>query len=188
MGSKKRTHKIHPFSPPISDGTMYVHPTPSLSAYLQGLVKGRPDDHIIWMWPEGIELQVALKNLHDGKCWCGRPPVPRVQWIDGGWECSRAHRHVWWQQFEFWHDVRIKVLDRDGWECVMCGTLLGRGAQVDHITPVTDGGSMWDMDNMQSLCTECHIVKTADDLSRRTAKQRRSRPADVLPLEYYSDK
>ena len=180
-----RTAGLRPFSPARpADGTKYVHPTPSLSAHLQGL-RGRPEDHIVWTFPEGMDLQAALANLHAGRCWCGRPPAPRVQWTDGGWACSRDHQRVWWRQFEFWHDVRTSVLDLDGWECRACGAELGAGAQVDHITPVTDGGPMWDRDNMQSLCTECHVVKTAADYRNRTAEQRRRRPAGVQPLEHY---
>lgn len=30
---------------------------------------------------------------------------------------------------------------------------------VDHIVAVTDGGSMWSWDNLQSLCMHCHNKK-----------------------------
>lgn len=184
-GAGTRLPHLRPFSPPRPSATKYVHPTPSLSAHLQGLARGRPEDHIVWTWPEGMELQTALGNLRAGRCWCGDPPAPRVQWTDGGWACSRDHQRTWWRQFEFWHDVRVRVLDRDGWECRMCGTDLGANAQVDHIVPVTDGGPMWDRGNMQSLCTECHVSKTAEDLRRRTVEARRRPPAGVRPLEHY---
>jgi len=35
--------------------------------------------------------------------------------------------------------------------------------QVDHIKPISQGGSALDMDNTQSLCHSCHSVKTASD-------------------------
>lgn len=33
----------------------------------------------------------------------------------------------------------------------------------DHINPVSEGGDMWDWDNLQSLCTSCHQRKTANE-------------------------
>lgn len=183
-GGRARQPHLRPFSPAEPPAAKYVHPTPSLSAYLQGL-RGRPEDHVVWAWPDGMELQAALQNLHAGRCWCGKPSAPRVQWTDGGWACSREHQRAWWKQFEFWHDVRTRVLNRDGWECRACGAELGAQAQVDHIVPVTDGGPMWDRNNLQSLCAECHVSKTAGDLRSRNAGRRRQRPAGVLPLEHY---
>lgn len=38
--------------------------------------------------------------------------------------------------------------------------------EVDHITPLCKGGSMWDPKNHQVLCKPCHIQKTKDDLKR----------------------
>ena len=38
---------------------------------------------------------------------------------------------------------------------------------VDHIRPVRDGGPMWVLNNLQSLCRQCHAVKTANDLKIR---------------------
>lgn len=33
---------------------------------------------------------------------------------------------------------------------------------VDHIVPIEDGGSMWEWDNLQSLCIVCHNRKHGD--------------------------
>ena len=177
--------RLRPFSPTEPPATKYVHPTPSLSAHLQGL-RGRPEDHIVWTFPEDMELHTALANLHAGKCWCGRPPARTRSWTDGGWACSRTHQSTWWKQFEFWHDVRTQVLDRDGWECAKCGLEMVTGAQVDHVVPVADGGSMWNRDNMQSLCAECHASKTAGDLRNRTAARRRKLAEGMRPLDHYA--
>ena len=43
--------------------------------------------------------------------------------------------------------------------------------QVDHIKPRRDGG-LDEWDNTQSLCTDCHRVKTADE-NRRAVKARK---------------
>jgi 5-methylcytosine-specific restriction endonuclease McrA len=55
-----------------------------------------------------------------------------------------------------WKKIRIIVLDRDGWQCAVCG----RPADtVDHIYPRVKGGDMWALDNLQSLCKSCNSRK-----------------------------
>lgn len=39
--------------------------------------------------------------------------------------------------------------------------------EVDHIVPLTDGGSHCDPSNTQSLCKSCHSSKTARDKAAR---------------------
>jgi len=51
-----------------------------------------------------------------------------------------------------------KVWDRDGWQCVTCGT--HKGLTVDHIVPVSKGGSD-DLDNLQTMCGSCNSRKGA---------------------------
>ena len=48
-------------------------------------------------------------------------------------------------------------------ECVMCGRI---ATVVDHIKPITQGGSIWRWDNLQSLCKYCHNSKTAKESNR----------------------
>lgn len=50
------------------------------------------------------------------------------------------------------------VWDRDGWECVSCGS--HRNLTVDHIVPVARGGSD-DLTNLQTLCGSCNSSKGA---------------------------
>ena len=56
-----------------------------------------------------------------------------------------------------WRKVRLKVLDRDGWKCTQC-TKAGR-LEVDHIKPLENGGAVYALDNLQTLCRSCHIAK-----------------------------
>lgn len=59
---------------------------------------------------------------------------------------------------EQWKAVRYQAKCRDKWKCVQCGT---RGRlEVDHITPLRNGGLPFDLDNLQSLCGGCHSRKT----------------------------
>lgn len=63
---------------------------------------------------------------------------------------------------ERWKRVRVEVLKRDNWQCVQCGA---RGQlEVDHIIPVRDGGSEYDPANLQTLCKQCHAVKTRSEV------------------------
>lgn len=60
-----------------------------------------------------------------------------------------------------WAVVRRQVLDRDGWRCRLCrraGKL-----EVDHVLALEDGGDPWAADNLQTLCRQCHILKTAGE-------------------------
>jgi 5-methylcytosine-specific restriction enzyme A len=34
---------------------------------------------------------------------------------------------------------------------------------VDHIVPIIEGGQMWNVNNLQSLCYSCHNRKTANE-------------------------
>ena len=35
--------------------------------------------------------------------------------------------------------------------------------QVDHIVPLQDGGAAFAMENLQSLCTHCHAIKSQQE-------------------------
>jgi 5-methylcytosine-specific restriction endonuclease McrA len=66
-----------------------------------------------------------------------------------------------------WNRVRRQALERDGYECVLCGTAkeeLGRNPDVHHIvpvrafveTPVTTEADAHYLENVVSLCPSCH--------------------------------
>lgn len=63
-----------------------------------------------------------------------------------------------------WREARRRQLVHEP-DCRRCGA---RATQVDHIVPLSEGGSMWDPANWQSLCESCHDVKSAEDRRRRT--------------------
>ena len=52
--------------------------------------------------------------------------------------------------------------------CVNHATCRGVVHTVDHITPINEGGAMYDMDNLQGLCVKCNAKKTGRQ-ARRTA-------------------
>ena len=57
-----------------------------------------------------------------------------------------------------WQVLRRAALDRDGWRCRNCGK--AGVLEVDHILRIEDGGAEYDLDNCQTLCRSCHILKT----------------------------
>jgi len=65
--------------------------------------------------------------------------------------CDKAHK-AW----------RLAVLTRDAWTCRECGRVCGgpKEAQADHVTPISQGGERYDVQNGQCLCIACHARKT----------------------------
>lgn len=53
--------------------------------------------------------------------------------------------------------LRQQIETRDGRNCYHCK--LSKKLELDHIVPLYAGGD-WDLENLQLLCTECHVKKT----------------------------
>ena len=66
-----------------------------------------------------------------------------------------------------WARTRLAVFDRDGWRCVLCGRA-GR-LEADHIKRLEDGGAVWELRNIQTLCRDCHLIKTGDERRGKAA-------------------
>jgi len=66
---------------------------------------------------------------------------------------------------------RSRTLRRDGFRCVACGVVdkTGRALEADHIVPLEVGGSH-DLENMQTLCKPCHLLKTRGESDARHAR------------------
>lgn len=58
-----------------------------------------------------------------------------------------------WKELRVWYRMHNPL-------CVQCGDAM---YVVDHITPMSQGGAAWDVDNLQSLCRRCHDAKTASE-------------------------
>jgi 5-methylcytosine-specific restriction endonuclease McrA len=60
--------------------------------------------------------------------------------------------------------LRFAVLTRDKYKCVICGKSPSQypklTLELDHIIPYSRGGTT-DMDNLQTLCSECNSGKSA---------------------------
>lgn len=59
-----------------------------------------------------------------------------------------------------WQVLRHVILERDGWQCVDCGTRKGR-LEIDHVKPVrTNPELAFDPANCATRCSPCHSRKT----------------------------
>lgn len=54
-----------------------------------------------------------------------------------------------------WQAFRRECIKRAGWRCERCKRL-GR-FEIHHIIPVAKGGKVFDFDNVEVLCRQCHI-------------------------------
>jgi len=66
-----------------------------------------------------------------------------------------------------WGRVRSLQLQLEPF-CKGCRPKITEATIVDHITPVSQGGEIWDMDNLQSLCVSCHNRKSLLEQNRNT--------------------
>ena len=54
-----------------------------------------------------------------------------------------------------WKKLRLRILQRDGYECHWCGA---EATTCDHVIPVTRGGSD-DPDNLVAACKRCNFSR-----------------------------
>lgn len=90
--------------------------------------------------------------VHAGKCTvCGGQRRPNDRLYDDHRGSSAARGYD-----ARWQKVRAQVLGTNPL-CVVCGTLAD---DVDHITPIAQGGAVLNAENLQPLCRRCHNQKT----------------------------
>lgn len=92
--------------------------------------------------------------------YCPRHREKHGAWSDKGSRWSKKSRHERGYGTE-WDRLRNIVLGRDMHLCQVClaAGVYRPGSQVDHIKPKSQGGTD-DIENLQSICKECHKEKT----------------------------
>lgn len=103
------------------------------------------------------------------------PPLSEPDRIDAEFETHH-------EEMEAWRERREAAKERYGNPYA----LEQRGLEVDHITPVADGGHPFDPGNLQTLCEDCHRKKTARENSERTRTPSRGELSESL-FEFVSD-
>lgn len=103
-----------------------------------------------------------------GRCHgCDKPLTGRQKlWCEPNGECCRKY----WAEHS-WNMTRSYVLKRDKHTCLKCHKKGGR-LEVDHILPIVEGGQEFDLNNLRTLCHDCHAQETAA-LARRQAERKR---------------
>jgi 5-methylcytosine-specific restriction endonuclease McrA len=77
------------------------------------------------------------------------------------WQANRRARHLSAEGSYSLEDiVRIRSFQKD--KCALCRMRLKGGGHVDHIQPISKGGSNWPR-NLQILCEPCNISKHDND-------------------------
>lgn len=89
---------------------------------------------------------------------CAHPDCPEI--VPGTW-CTEHQPKPWAgstrasQRPKGWAKIRARILKRDRHTCQYCGD---PATEVDHITPVSRGGSHADT-NLVACCTDCNAKK-----------------------------
>ena len=61
---------------------------------------------------------------------------------------------------------------RQGWKCALCGNTVDETAELDHVVPLSEGGSDDSPSNSQLLCCRCHRAKSQDEERGRIRRAR----------------
>jgi 5-methylcytosine-specific restriction protein A len=73
-----------------------------------------------------------------------------------------------------WQQKRERVLKRDHYLCQPClqksPVIYSAAYGVDHVIPVSEGGTD-DEENLQSICSPCHLTKTQDESNRARSRR-----------------
>jgi 5-methylcytosine-specific restriction endonuclease McrA len=89
---------------------------------------------------------------------CSLPECPDFA-DPGETRCNRHKINTWqtstWTRPPGWARIRQSVLHRDRHTCVYCGN---PADQVDHVLPVSQGGSN-KRDNLVASCKRCNLSK-----------------------------
>lgn len=79
-----------------------------------------------------------------------------------GWEGGNNNERGYGTK---WRKVREQALRRDKYLCVPCFNkgFLTEATEVDHIVNKAQGGDWYDLNNLQSICHDCHKIKTLEE-------------------------
>lgn len=102
------------------------------------------------------------------------------------WLDCRGRKHSWTSLIELRHrraerfgnslqararlgaQKRLEKMRADGWNV----SIRSSWWQADHIVPVQHGGGLCGLDNLQTLCSRCHRLKTAQQARQKAAMRR----------------
>ena len=118
---------------------------------------------------EYIILELRKENaMFEPKHHCAKPGcnilLPRNQLFCEKHQIKKNKRtNDKFYKTTFWIKLRQRCLNRDKYICQSCGNF---GNIVDHVKPREDGGDD-KLYNLQTLCANCHALKTSEDIKKR---------------------
>lgn len=109
-------------------------------------------------YQKGMTLQDVFPLREDGLCACGcnKPLTGRQK----RWSSKKCQEKALTHFLIIKGDnktIRRELLKRDNGVCSCCG--ISNQWHADHILPVFRGGGFCDIDNLQTLCLDCHTIK-----------------------------
>lgn len=90
-------------------------------------------------------------------------------------ECTKKYEAC----FQSWVGLTYKWL-KEHPECIRCNSK--EELQVDHIEPVAITRKVFDLNNLQTLCRKCHLVKTKADLLKIKLHKQKQGVLDELSV------
>jgi 5-methylcytosine-specific restriction endonuclease McrA len=138
-------------------------------------------------------IEPAFSRIQKGLC-----PVcetPNTEWKrkrSNALCCSPDCTEIFHEKYVMsWGKIRWMCFERDNFTCVKCGKAFNDKMayydgvlNADHIIPVAEGGETT-LDNLQTLCKECHDEKTLLDV-RRIRESKVADPAQK-PLSVWAN-
>jgi 5-methylcytosine-specific restriction endonuclease McrA len=88
-------------------------------------------------------------------CRCGR----QRRWATKS--CQRRALNIYWVVKGNTTEIRKQLFQEQKGKCQVCREY-NRKWQADHINPVHQGGGGCTLDNFQTICPECHKIKTKE--------------------------
>lgn len=86
--------------------------------------------------------------------WCSKPFTnKRVKYYcgeEGIIDCASLFYN---KHSVFWGKYQLKTLERDNYRCKIC---YGIAKIAHHIIPISKGGGIFNLDNLMSVCSNCH--------------------------------
>jgi len=111
-------------------------------------------------YQSGLKVVDLFPIRKDSVCACGcnsQLPKNKKRWFSDN--CTKEALNVFWIIKGDVSVIRQNIFERDKGYCRGCG-VLSDNWEADHIIPVFKGGGGCGLDNFQTLCYECHKVKS----------------------------
>lgn len=136
-------------------------------------------------YQKGLALEHIFPS-QKGECACGcgnQLPPSKRKWFSN--DCRKdALNHFYIVKGDT-QVIRENLFLRDKGFCRCCG-VYDQHWEADHILPVQKGGGGCTLENLQTLCRDCHKEKTAISNSVPNRHNIQTSRFDLVPTHFYS--